>query len=161
MNAICTKCTWKRQLLCCVSLKPPYESMLKFREFLHISQQLLSSFCINGSQTSFAEAKVADDSVTEPTLHMRCSFVAYRKISEWVIKFPRHAISVWTATTWMCFKASNRALTFLFLVHFFQGNLLLSNIKILHEVTTVLQQILYFLMLPCWCDLFSRVYFKV
>lgn len=115
MNAICTKHTWKRQLLCCASLKPHLESMLKkFREFLHIS------LCINSSQISFAEAEVADDAVTEPMLHVCCSFIAYRKISEWVISFPRYAVSSWTETAWKGFKASNGALNFLFLIYFFR-----------------------------------------
>lgn len=90
----------------------------KFSEFLHTSQQLFFSFCTNGSQTSAAE-EVADVSVTEPTLHAHCSFIAYREKSEWVIKFPRYVISVWTETAWMCFKASNKALIFPFLIYFF------------------------------------------
>lgn len=130
MKAIRTKCTWKCQLLCCISLKPDYESMLEiFWEFLDISQQLLPNLCTNSSQTPSAKAKVTDDSVTEAKLNVHCCFIGYRRISEWIIKFPRYAISVWTETAWMCFKASNRALIFLLPVYFFQGNLLLSNIK--------------------------------
>jgi len=88
----------KSAFVLCITKTPPWIHVKEFREFLHISPQLLSSLCTTSSQTSFAEVKVAGDSETEPTPCECCSFIAYRKSSEQVIKFPRYAIAVWTET---------------------------------------------------------------
>lgn len=71
MNARCAKLGRKRQLLPCAPLEP--STRREFGGFLQRSQQLLSGFCVKGSQTSLAAAEAAGDWLAEPAGRVRCS----------------------------------------------------------------------------------------
>lgn len=53
-------------------MQPHYKPILKssdnFSVFIHVSQQLIPVFCVHGSKISSGESRLADGSVTEPTL---------------------------------------------------------------------------------------------